>query len=52
MVAKKAEANAIGKDLLAVLPNDNIPWWKKGHLIRLNFSILSLVLFCACLLDR
>lgn len=46
MGAKKAETDAIGHELLAVLPNDNIPWYKKPHLLRLNFSLLSLVLFC------
>lgn len=45
MGAQKAEANAIGKELLAVLPNDGVPWYKKPYLLRLNFSILSLVLF-------
>lgn len=35
---------AIGGDLAAVLPSG--PWHKKTHLIKLNFVVASLVLFC------
>jgi hypothetical protein len=38
---------AVGAELAAVLPNDGIPWYKKPHLLRLNFSIISIVLFSA-----
>lgn len=27
-------------------PADATSWWQKSHLVRLNFCILSLVLFC------
>ncbi|KAM5344109.1 hypothetical protein ACJ41O_012646 [Fusarium nematophilum] len=27
------------------LPSSRRPWWKEGHLLKLNFNILSLVLF-------
>jgi hypothetical protein len=36
---------AVGAELAAVLPNDGIPWYKKPHLLRLSFSIISIVLF-------
>ncbi|KAJ4177873.1 hypothetical protein NW767_014994 [Fusarium falciforme] len=41
---KSAKANAVGEELAAVLPNDG-PWYKQKHLIKLNFSILSLIMF-------
>ncbi|ORY58869.1 general substrate transporter [Pseudomassariella vexata] len=37
---------AVGSELTAVLPHDGLPWWKRGYLLKLNFSLLSLVLFC------
>ena len=36
--------SAVGDELAAVLPEG--PWYKKGHLITLNFIIASLTLFC------
>ncbi|KAF5522402.1 Lactose permease [Colletotrichum aenigma] len=39
------EAKAVGHELASVLPNDGIPWWKKSHLIKLNFCIVSFMLF-------
>ena len=36
--------SAVGDELAAVLPD--IPWYKRSHLIRLNFIIASLTLFC------
>lgn len=30
----------------SVLPSDGRPWYRRAHLLRLNFIILSLVLFC------
>ncbi|KAH6997270.1 general substrate transporter [Ilyonectria destructans] len=35
----------VGPELAAVLPQDGLPWYKKSHLVRLNFSIICLVLF-------
>ncbi|KAF6827770.1 hypothetical protein CPLU01_08884 [Colletotrichum plurivorum] len=40
-----SEANAVGLELASVLPNDGVRWWKKPHLLRLNFCIASFVLF-------
>ncbi|KKY27969.1 putative sugar transporter [Phaeomoniella chlamydospora] len=37
--------NAVGDALTAVLPQDGKPWYKRGHLIALNFAIISLVMF-------
>jgi hypothetical protein len=37
---------AVGDDLAAVLPAG--PWHKKTHLIKLNFVVACLVLFCMC----
>jgi hypothetical protein len=36
----------VGDELAAVLPEDSEPWYKKAHLLKLNFVICSLVLFC------
>ena len=41
----KVEHQAVGESLSAVLPLDNRPWYKKPHLVKLNFIMLSLVLF-------
>lgn len=40
-------AHAVGADLAAVLPNDDIAWYRKSHLLRLNISIFFLVFFSA-----
>lgn len=31
---------------LAKLPSDHIPWYKHSYLVKLNYIIISLVLFC------
>jgi hypothetical protein len=49
----KSEAGAraaVGDELAAVLPAG--PWHKKAHLIKLNFVVGCLVLFCMCLIPR
>jgi hypothetical protein len=28
------------------LPTDDVPWYTRRHLLKLNFIIMSLVLFC------
>ncbi|PVH79102.1 general substrate transporter [Cadophora sp. DSE1049] len=43
----KSNIQAVGAELAAVLPIDQIPWYKKSHLRSLNFSIISCVLFSA-----
>ena len=43
MVIKSMKA--VGPELAATLPQDNRPWYKKRHLLRLNFSIFCLVLY-------
>lgn len=35
---------AVGDELAAVLPEG--PWYKMAHLLKLNFVVASLVLFC------
>lgn len=40
----------VDDELAAVLPDDSKPWYKKTHLLKLNFIICSLVLFCTSLL--
>ncbi|RSL80985.1 hypothetical protein CEP51_006162 [Fusarium floridanum] len=42
--AKSSKANAVGDELAAVLPDDG-PWYKQKHLVKLNFSILLLIMF-------
>lgn len=45
----KATQKAVGTELLAVLPQDGVPWYKKGHMLKLHFCTFSLVMFCKCL---
>ncbi|EOD51127.1 putative sugar transporter protein [Neofusicoccum parvum UCRNP2] len=46
MLSQKANARkAVGDELAAVLPQTSQPWYRKTNLLRLNFCILSLVLF-------
>ena len=40
-----AHLKSVGEELAAVLPEDGIPWYKKAHLRRLNFSVFCLVLY-------
>ncbi|KAF2212457.1 hypothetical protein CERZMDRAFT_106187 [Cercospora zeae-maydis SCOH1-5] len=44
-MGREAQLNATSGGLVAVLPADNKPWYTKPHLIKLNYCILSLVLF-------
>ncbi|TVY67879.1 Lactose permease [Fusarium oxysporum f. sp. cubense] len=39
------KADTVADTLASVLPSDGKPWYKQGHLLRLNFIILSLVMF-------
>ncbi|CAI7600619.1 unnamed protein product [Penicillium glandicola] len=43
--ANTASKPAVVDQLSTVLPSDGVPWWKKGHLLRLNFIIFSLVMY-------
>lgn len=43
--ASSNERKAVGDELAAVLPNDSKAWYTKPHLLKLNFCILSLVMF-------
>ncbi|CAI7672294.1 unnamed protein product [Penicillium manginii] len=48
MGAKGADASSKPAEedrLAAVLPPNLTPWWKQGHLIQLNFIIISLVMY-------
>jgi hypothetical protein len=48
MGAPKIQLNAddtVGRQLAPVLPADGRPWYRQAHLLKLNFSILSLMLF-------
>ena len=40
-------AKGSGEVLAAVLPNDSLPWWRKGHLLRLNTYLAILFLFAS-----
>ena len=41
-----ATQKAVGSELLAVLPKDGLPWYKKAHMLKLHFCVFSLVMFC------
>ncbi|KXS98241.1 hypothetical protein AC578_6274 [Pseudocercospora eumusae] len=47
MKSHKSRSNAIGPELLAVLPQDDRAWYSKPYLLKLNFCLLSLVIFSA-----
>ena len=38
--------HTIGSQLASLLPSDGLPWYKQGHLIRLNLIVISLVCLC------
>ncbi|KAL1590877.1 hypothetical protein WHR41_00150 [Cladosporium halotolerans] len=40
-----ATRKAVGDELLAVLPQGGPAWYRQAHLLRLNFVVLSLVMF-------
>jgi hypothetical protein len=44
-----ATQKAVGSELLAVLPKDGLPWYKKAHMLKLHFCVFSLVMFCMSL---
>jgi hypothetical protein len=49
MGAKNVPATAkdtVAHQLASVLPSDGKPWYKQGHLVKLNYTILSLVCLC------
>lgn len=41
-----SQSKSVGNDLAAVLPQNSGPWYTKRHLLKLNFCIFSLVMFC------
>ncbi|EKJ71682.1 hypothetical protein FPSE_08128 [Fusarium pseudograminearum CS3096] len=43
--AQVKKENTVADTLASVLPSDGKPWYKQRHLLKLNFVILSLVLF-------
>ncbi|KAL5343117.1 general substrate transporter [Aspergillus crustosus] len=47
MAYKDIQAQSVGPELARLLPNDGIPWYRKRHLLRLNFSLLCLFLLSA-----
>ena len=44
-MTKSLAEKGIGPALAAVLPQDDIRWWKKPHLLKLNFYLVFLFLF-------
>lgn len=47
MAISNIQAKSVGPKLARVLPQDNTPWYRKRHLLRLNFSLLCLFLLSA-----
>jgi hypothetical protein len=41
-----ATKQAVGGELLAVLPNDGRKWYTKSHMVYLQFCLFSLIMFC------
>ncbi|KAJ5371234.1 sugar transporter [Penicillium cataractarum] len=44
---KISHRKAVGEDLARVLPDDGIPWWKKRHLLFLNYCAISMAMLSA-----
>lgn len=40
------KSKTVGPELAAVLPQDGQPWYKNRGILKLNFCILSVVMFC------
>lgn len=40
-------AAAVGHELAAVLPDDGISWYRKPHLLKLNFCMFCLFMFAS-----
>lgn len=40
------KSKTVGPELAAVLPETGQPWYKNGGLLKLNFCILSIIMFC------
>jgi hypothetical protein len=38
------QLKGVGSELAAVLPDDNVAWYRKKHLLRLNASIFCLII--------
>ncbi|KAH7025701.1 general substrate transporter [Microdochium trichocladiopsis] len=39
--------DTVAHQLATVLPSDGRPWYRKGHLVRLNVHVLSLIMLCS-----
>ncbi|TPX13097.1 uncharacterized protein E0L32_006523 [Thyridium curvatum] len=44
---KEPKRQAVGEDLAQVLPDDGLPWYKKRHLLVLNYFAVSMALLSA-----
>jgi hypothetical protein len=44
--AQTKASETVDQQLASVLPSDGKPWYRKTHLLRLNFIVLSLCLLC------
>lgn len=40
------KSRTVGHELAAVLPQTGQPWYKNGGLLKLNFCIFSIIMFC------
>ena len=45
-VMNTKKSKTVGPELAAVLPQDGQPWYKNRGILKLNFCILSVVMFC------
>lgn len=45
-VMTTAKSRTVGAELAAVLPQTGQPWYKNGGLLKLNFCIFSIIMFC------
>lgn len=40
-------SKSVGQELAAVLPDDSRPWYRKSHLLRLNYTICSMIILAS-----
>jgi hypothetical protein len=48
-IVTTTKSRTVGHELAAVLPKSNQPWYNNGGLLKLNFCIASIIMFCETL---
>ncbi|KAK9481528.1 hypothetical protein V1527DRAFT_493512, partial [Lipomyces starkeyi] len=48
-VRREANARIVGPDLAAILPVEELPWWRQGNLLRLNIFVFCSLMYASAL---